>query len=282
MFGLLLLAAACGSGVEPAETDEPVATTTHALLRVERSALIGAEDEATGMAFAGVVRVPETADPEPLLRLSGRGLTLPMAGQCALSSRERDAMLASNVGQAEFLDAGDVLLRASEAETLLAPRLFESSQTELSGVVYTSRDRASEPLPGGAPYVLKTSGSEQLPALELRVQAPELLSDVSVGGATLAEVSQVAVASELAVSWRPGDARDVVYVEVTGAEAGTLGVCAFRDSDGGGALPRGLFGVSGAGSLAFHRLREVAADVGALDAAEVRFDFELTAEVSFH
>ena len=31
-----------------------------------------------------------------------------------------------------------------------------------------------------------------------------------------------------------------------------------------------------------HRLREVAADVGALDAAEARFDFELTAKVSFH
>jgi hypothetical protein len=47
-------------------------------------------------------------------------------------------------------------------------------------------------------------------------------------------------------------------------------------------LPRGLFGASGAGSLAFHRLREVAADVDALDAAEVRFDFELTAEVTFY
>jgi hypothetical protein len=60
-----------------------------------------------------------------------------------------------------------------------------------------------------------------------------------------------------------------------------LGVCAFRDSDGRGTLPRGLFGASGAGSLAFHRLREVAADVPALDGAEVRFDFALTAEVSY-
>jgi hypothetical protein len=34
--------------------------------------------------------------------------------------------------------------------------------------------------------------------------------------------------------------------------------------------------------LAFHRLREVAADAKALDAAEVRFDFELLTEVSFH
>ncbi len=281
LLGLALFVGACVD-VDPAESSEPVATTTHALLRVERSALVGAEEEATGLAFAGVVRVPEAADPEPLLRLSGQGLALPLAGQCVSSSRERDSVLASKVGRAEFLDAGDVSLRATEAETLLAPRLFEGAQAELSGVVYTSRDRASEPLPGGAAYVLKTTGSDQLPALELRVQAPELLSDVSVGGAALSEVEQVGAAADVAVGWRAGDARDFVYVEVTGAEVGTLGVCAFRDSDGRGTLPRGLFGASGAGSLAFHRLREVVADVRALDAAEVRFDFELTAEVSFH
>jgi hypothetical protein len=86
----------------------------------------------------------------------------------------------------------------------------------------------------------------------------------------------------VSLSWRPGDARDVVYVEVAGSpEVGSLGICAFRDSDGRGNLPSGLFGVNGAGSVAFHRLRDVAADVPALDGAEVRFDFALTAEVSF-
>jgi hypothetical protein len=60
-----------------------------------------------------------------------------------------------------------------------------------------------------------------------------------------------------------------------------LGLCAFRDADGRGNLPRGLFGAAGVGSLAFHRLREVAADVPSLDGAEARFDFALTAELSF-
>ena len=279
---LLLLVAACEVVPETSEASEE-ATRTHALLRVERSALVGAEDEATGMAFAGVLRMPETSDPGPLLRLSGSGISLPAAGACAAVSRERSSVVASEIGRAEFLEAGDVTLRASDSETLLAPRLFESSQTELSGVAYSSRDRASEPVPGGAAYVLKTTGSDQVPALELRVQAPEVLSDVAVAGVMLADVTQVGAADDVAVSWRPGEARDWVYVEVTGSsEAGTLGVCAFRDSEGRGSLPRGLFGAVGAGSLAFHRLREVAADVGALDAAEARFDFELTAEVSFH
>ncbi len=280
LFGLLLLASAC-NGVDATSTEEPGATTTHALLRVERSAIVGAEDSAIGKAFAGVVRVRETADPEPLLRLSGNGLTLPAVGQCAAATRERDALPTNDLGRAEFLALGDVHLAASEAETLLAPRAFPSPQADVSGVVYTSRDQASEPVPGAAGYVLKTTGSEQLPPLELRVQAPELLSDVTVGGTPLALLDGVATAGEVAISWRAGDGRDLVYVEVTGAEAGTLGACTFRDSDGVGNLPHGLFGAAGAGSLTFHRLREVAAEVRGLDAAEVRFDFELGAPLTF-
>jgi hypothetical protein len=277
---LLLLANACNDA-DPASTGEPGATTTHALLRVERSAILGAEDGAIGKAFAGVVRVHETADPEPLLRLSGNGLALPAVGQCAVASRERDALPTSDLGRAEFLALGDVHLAASDSETLLAPRAFPSPQADVSGVVYTSRDQASEPLPGAAGYLLKTSGSEQLPPLELRVQAPELLSDVAVGGALLGQFDAVSSGADVSVSWRAGDARDLVYVEVTSAEQGTLGACSFRDSDGSGRLPRGLFGAAGSGSLTFHRLREVAAEVRGLDAAEVRFDFELTAPLSF-
>ena len=280
LLGLLLLASACASVEGPNET---VATTTHALLRVDRSAHVGAESEATGVAFAGVVRVPELADPELLLRLSGKGPTLPALGQCSTSGHERDALPTGELGHAEFLAAGDVVLGTADGETLLAPRAFPILPAEpLSGVVYTSPDRASEALPGGAAYLLKTTGSEQLPGLELRVQAPDELSDVTIGGAAFDNLPTVDGSSELLVSWRPGDARDIVYVEVMGAaNGGSLGLCAFRDADGRGTLPRGLFGATGPGSLALHRLREVAADVPALDGAEVRFDFALTAEVAF-
>lgn len=277
--GWLLVALSLVACEGPLESDQPVATTTHALLRVKRSAVVNKEHEAIAEAFAGVVRVPEGTDPGPLL--AANGLSLPAAGLCAPSSRDREA-LAGSVGQAEFLEAGAVVLKASDAETLLAPRPFESSQAELTGVAYTTRDRAAEPLPGGAGYSLKTTGSEQLPALELRVQAPELLSEVAVGGAALADVVQLGLNAEVALAWRPGDAGDLVYVEVKSADAGTLGVCAFRDADGHGVLPAGLFGARGNGGLSFHRMRQVAADAGALDAAEVRFDFELTAEVSFN
>jgi len=279
LFGLLLLANACGLSPDQTSPEEPLATTTHALLRVERSAIVGAEDEATGNAFAGVVRVLETSDPEPLLR-SGNGLALPPLGQCVVANRDR-ALATSDVGHAEFLALGEVHLAASDSETLLAPHAFPSPQADVSGVVYTSRDQASEPLPGAAGYVLKTTGSEQLPALELRVQAPELLTNVTLGGLALEQLDALSTATDVDVAWRAGDGRDLMYVEITGADVGALGACAFRDSDGHGKLPQGLFGAAGAGSLSFHRLREVAADVRALDAAEVRFDFKLTTALTF-
>jgi hypothetical protein len=276
LLGLLLLASACEG---PEGTAEPVATTTHALLRIERSAYVGAESEATGVAFAGIVRVPVLADPEPLLRLFGKSVSLPAAGQCALAGHEREAPAAGDLSRAEFLKAGDVLLGANDAQTLLAPRAFP---LEVAGFVYTSRDQASAALPSASRYLLKTTGSEQLAPLEVRVQAPEELQDVSVAGFPLTALESVEGRDGAVVSWRAGDPRDTVYVEVAGApEVGPLGVCAFRDSDGLGALPRGLFGALGSGSLTFHRLREVAADVPSLDGAEVRFDFALTAPVAF-
>lgn len=271
----LLLASACNVGAE--SSSEPVATHTHALLRIERSVTLGGDSK--GLAFAGVVRVPELADPEPLLRLSGKAVQLPSAGQCALTTHERVAVPASDLARAEFLNAGEVSLAASNARTLLAPRAFP---LEVSGVVYTSRDRESDPLPSAAPYLLKTSGSDQLAPLELRVQAPDELRGITVSGAALELLAVVDASNGAVVGWRPGDARDTVYVEIAGApEVGTLGVCAFHDSDGRGALPPGMFGAVGSGSLTFHRLREVAADVPTLDGAEVRFDFALTAPVTF-
>lgn len=277
---VLLLASACS--VEPTGPVEPAAASRHALLRVERSSRVGVDGGVTGTAFAGVVQVLDQADPEPLLRLSGKDPSLPALGQCVTTARERAFGPAGQLGRAEFLDAGDVLLGTSGVQTLLAPRAFPSATSDLSGVVYTSRDRASAPLPSGATYLLKTTGSEQLPGFELHVLAPDDLMDVAVAGARLGALPALNTADTLSVTWQAGDARDVVYVEVAGSpEAGSLGVCAFRDSEGRGSLPRGLFGAVGAGSLAFHRLREVAADVPALEGAEVRFDFALTTDVSF-
>ncbi len=276
LTGLLLLTSACVGAPDAAE---PVPTSTHALLRIERSAHVRDEAAATGNAFAGVVRLPESVDPGPLLRLSGKGLAVPALGQCAAPNRERDALPSGSIARPEFLAAGAMHLLTTQTQTPLAPHVFPSAETESAGVVYQTRT-ASEPMPEGALYLLKSSGSGQLPALELSVKAPELLRGVTVGGTELASVESVSAATDVEIAWQAGDAGDVVYVEVAAA-SGTVGVCAFRDSDGRGALPRGLFGASGDGSLALHRLREVAAEVPGIDGADVRFDFKLATDVTF-
>ena len=153
---LLLLAVACEHQVGGLNGSD--STSTNALLKVEHTLLIG-DGASSARAFAGIVRLPELADPGPLFRLYGGGVNLPETGQCVPVGRERDSAIAAEPIHAEFLDAGDVTLRASDVETLLAQRAFPSSITELPGVVYTSRDSASEGLPAGALYSLHTSGS---------------------------------------------------------------------------------------------------------------------------
>ena len=81
------------------------------------------------------------------------------------------------------------------------------------------------------------------------MQAPEELRDVTVAGSPFDGLLGLDSNGEVAIGWRPGDARDLVYVEVSGATAGSLGLCAFHDAEGRGALPRGLFGATGQGSL---------------------------------
>ena len=62
LLGPVLLAVAC-NGVD--DGNAPVATSTHALLRVERNSRVGSENEVSGKTFAGVVRVPDTVAKKP-------------------------------------------------------------------------------------------------------------------------------------------------------------------------------------------------------------------------
>ena len=121
-----------------------------------------------------------------------------------------------------------------------------------------------------------------MPSLELRAEAPNELHDITIEGEALASLTSVATGNDLRVAWPAGEAGDLVYVEVIGGtDARSLGVCAFRDADGSGTLPSGLFGATGSGGLTFHRLRDVTAEVPKLDGAEVRFDFALAADLAF-
>jgi len=275
------LGTACSVAPVDYGAEADAGSSTHALITVERSAVLNSAEAPRAAAFAGFVRTPPDVDANAMLRLAGFGLDLPPVGQCAEPNHERSSsMPLSPLGRVEFLDAGDVTLRTNSSNTLLATRALPAVTDLIAGVVYTTRDRAADPLPPAATYTLSASGG-LLRAFNVNANAPAQLDSVRVGGAPLAELVSVAARSPLALSWTPGSSRDFVYIEFNSQDGGATTRCTFRDDAGGGTVPASAFAGVGLGELALHRVHSEPFASGSVDAGEVRFDFEQSANVEF-
>ncbi|MET0791497.1 MAG: hypothetical protein ABW061_08240, partial [Polyangiaceae bacterium] len=120
---LALLASSLGvaCSVAPVEdgADADIATSTHALITVERSSSANSAEAPRAAAFAGFVRTPPDVDASAMLRLAGFGLDLPAVGLCGEPSHDRLRKVPlSPLGRVEFLDAGDVSLRTATTSAL--------------------------------------------------------------------------------------------------------------------------------------------------------------------
>src|SRR5262245_58707953 len=271
-FGLGALALGCA-----AEVDEPgTAQTgvTHAVVVVERSAGADAPDAVKAQAFAGFLSLPPELEPNEVLPVAGLSLDLPAAGACKKVERDPKLVPADDLAQAELLDAGEVTLVAGGVVTTLAPRAFPSAADAISGVVYTTRDRAAEPLPAASRYTVATSGSSALEALSVELPAPAALDGVKVMGTALAEIETLGGARPVELAWSAGAAGDIVYVTFETDAASTL--CAFRDAEGRGTVPASAVPPSGLADISVHRLRATPFSVAGLGRGELRFDFELS------
>ena len=275
------LGAACSVAPVDYGGEADAGGSTHALITVERSSVLNAAEAPRAAAFAGFVRTPPDVDANAMLRLAGFGLDLPAVGQCAEPNHEPASRMPLNpLGRVEFLDAGDVTLRTSTTNAPLATRALPAVTDLIAGVVYTTRDRAADPLPAATTYTLSASGG-LLRAFNVNANAPAQVSAVSVGGTPLAELSRVAVQGSLALNWTPGLSRDFVYVELTTQDGTATTRCTFRDDAGNGTVPASAFVGTGLGELSLHRVHSEPFASGSVDAGEVRFDFEQSANVEF-
>ena len=287
-FAPVLVLTALGSAcsVTPADySADTDAGSTHALITVERSATENASPTSPpegprAAAFAGFVRTPPGVDANSMLRLAGFGLDLPAVGLCGEPNRGASSVPLSPLARVEFLDAGDVTLRTSATSATLATRALPAVTDLIAGVVYTTRDRAAEPLPAGTSYTLSTTGGV-LGSFNVNANAPPLLNAISVGSIPLSELTTVAAHGPLALSWNRGAARDLVYVELTTQGGAATTRCTFRDDAGQGSIPAGAFNGLGVGEISLHRVHSEPFASGSVDAGEVRFDFEQSANVEF-
>jgi hypothetical protein len=275
------IGAACSVAPVDYSAEADAGSSTHALITVERSSVLNSLEAPRAAAFAGFVRTPPDVDANAMLRLAGFGLDLPAVGQCAEPNRERASGMPLNpLGRVEFLDAGDVTLRTSTTNVPLATRALPAVTDLIAGVVYTTRDRAADPLPAATTYTLTASGG-LLHAFNVNTSAPAQLSSVNVGSTPLAELTSVAVQSALTLNWQPGLSRDFVYVELATQDASATTRCTFRDDAGAGTVPASAFVGTGLGEVSLHRVHSEQFASGSVDAGEVRFDFEQSVNVEF-
>jgi hypothetical protein len=268
-------ALACSVEVDP----EHAATntgTTRAVIAVTRSAPAAAPDDARAEAFAGFLRTPAGADAKSALGLAGLRVDLPANGECRKGARAET--VPAGVTAVELLDAGEVTVAAGGSVTTLAPRAFPTITDSISGVVYTTRDRAAAPLPAATPYTVAATGGSSLEPLSGFGQAPALLADVTLAGEPFASV-ETASHRDLALTWSAGAHGDRVYVELDAS--GDATVCSFADDAGRGTLPVSALPAAGTATVSVHRLRESAFSDAALAQGALRFDFELSSSVTF-
>lgn len=115
----------------------------------------------------------------------------------------------------------------------------------------------------------------------MTANAPPLLSGVTVDNTQLSELATIVSRSPISISWRRGSNHDLVYVELTTKDGTATTRCTFRDDAGQGSVPAGVFTGTGAGEISLHRVHSEPFTSASVDAGEVRFDFEQSANVGF-
>lgn len=256
---------------------------TYLAIAVDRSDPTLADSAtASASAIARFVSIPAYSDSGRVLVAAGASLDLPPLDACTMGgSPEGSDSLLTLQDPVEFLEAGDVAIAASGAMTPLVPHAFPSVGAFASGVLYTTRDRAASALPQGVPYVVSATGSASVSGVRVEVDAPSSLTGVEVSGIPIKDVTDVRTGTPISLVWAPGDAPDLVYVELLAYDGSSSVLCTFRDDAGAGTIAADAFNGAGAGRIALHRLRVRRMDGGATPAGEVRFDFQIGSAVEF-
>lgn len=276
--GLAAMACANEPPTGSTEVDHP---KTHAVVTVDRNDP-AADAPGSASAIARFVSVPAFSDPNRVLLAAGATIELPLPETCRSSDAQDDLEPpAPSQGPVEFVEAGDVAISAAGIQTPLVPHVFPTVGAFASGVLYTTRDRASSALPSAVPYLVAVTGSPSVGALRLTTDAPHAPAGILVAEAPLREVSEVHTGHSIELTWNPGEASDVVYVELLAYDGSPSVLCTFRDEAGSGTVSADTFTGAGAGRLAVHRLRARHFDASGMPPSEVRFDFQVGAAVEF-
>lgn len=286
--GCLFIACSASVSSEQAEQGDAPGIT-RSTIRIERSSSPAGEST-RAYALARFARISD-AQPTRTLELLGLKESYPELGSCYQADFAGDPALAG-LGWVELLEAGEITINAAGQTTTLAPISFPSVKNLVSGVVYSSRSQAAEPLPEAEAYRISAAGSSSLSPFELQAEAPASLSELFVQDTPFAELSEVSLNQSLDLSWAPGSTADLeasgeayfadqVVLELSDGYS-TL-VCSFSDQAGSASIPaaqlKGFTASQDFATLSLHRIRTVKFSVEELNDSELHFDFEVETPV---
>lgn len=260
---LSFAAAGCAGNVSGTSVDAEAASTTSAVIVVERTAdtVLGSHAEGS----ARFVRVAAPASIDDALRAIGAALDLPSRGACATVRSLAGGGTAREVAPVvELLDVGAVSLKAEGIQIHFLQRQLPDVTDVVSGVVYA---RAADPalLPASTHYVVHVAGGHGLGPFDMTAAAPGDPAAVRISGED-EHGTVVASGPIVDLAWTADGADDVVYVDVRPS-----GVRCVFGNTGEAAVSTLLF--DDAGTLVVHRLHRESLRLPGIDWGEVRFDF---------
>ncbi len=273
---LVLATAACSSSGDDNRTNTNIPSVTHAVVELQRSKSTNASVGDQANVLMSVLRVPATLDSRNVVRLVGLSHTSPEPGQCervdyALSATEATVP----VQHVEMLDVGDVTLIAGRHASPLARQAFPTVTDFIAGVVYTTRDLSSDPLPPSASYSIVARGALNIPSFRVDAAAPQEPTNVTIEGLNLTQVTRLTRGVSVDLTWNPGGPGDRFLVEVKSPEKPNDVTCAFNDITGKGRLPSDLLIAHGTVRFEIHRLRTTPFTIKGLDRFQVEFDYSV-------
>jgi hypothetical protein len=287
-LGLATFSIGCAATAETEEAGEQ-SSATHAIVRIQQTTDLSGGSR--GDALAGFVQVPSGTDLTQILQVAGLSLQVPKKGDCWKSPEQvapADLLATEHV---ELLEADSVELLTGGSTQQLAPYAFPTVADLLRGVVYLSRDRASQ-FPAGTSYVILGRGIEAMGDAPVdmsgKYDSPPFIGNLKLNGEDAAPEMQVSPGEVLDLSWqRSGSAAALLVVSLE--NDATSWVCSFSDSEEFGSVPLltedgiSLGGEGQTAHLSVHRIRTTRSETpeNGLADAFVTFDFALETQVTF-
>ena len=251
-------------------------SVTHAVIELQRSRSTNTSLDDQANVLMSVLRLPATLDSRNVVRMVGLAPSSLEPGQCehldyALAATEA----AVPVQHVEMLDVGDVLLIAGQHNSPLVRQAFPTVTDFIAGVVYTTRDLSSDPMPPSASYSILARGASSIPPFRIDAAAPREPTNVTLEGLNLAQVTRLVRSTGVELTWSPGEAADKLLVQIISPDRPNDVTCAFKDAAGHGHLPADALVSRGTVRFEIHRLRTTPFTVRGLDRAQVEFDYSL-------